>query len=83
LAPKKLPRTLTAIVTYHHQNYQEKLMTSGQNWYIVKVSDQTCQIVTDSDELVAIADKWGPYASRDEAIAKRVGLIRAGKCQPI
>ena len=27
--------------------------------------------------------RWGPYASQPEAIARRVGLIRAGKCQPI
>jgi hypothetical protein len=25
---------------------------------------------------------WGPFSSREEAIAKRIGLIRAGKCQP-
>ena len=27
-------------------------------------------------------ERWGPYASQQEAIARRVGLIRAGKCQP-
>jgi len=25
---------------------------------------------------------WGPYPSQADAIAKRVGLIRAGHCQP-
>ena len=30
----------------------------------------------------AIIEKWGPYDSAEDAIARRVGLIRAGKCQP-
>jgi len=25
---------------------------------------------------------WGPFSSQEEAIARRVGLIRAGKCKP-
>ncbi|MEG5001133.1 DDE transposase family protein [Microcoleus sp. B4-D4] len=29
-----------------------------------------------------IIDKWGPYDSAEDAIARRIGLIRAGKCQP-
>ncbi|MBW4658946.1 MAG: hypothetical protein KME15_09740 [Drouetiella hepatica Uher 2000/2452] len=29
------------------------------------------------------ADRWGPFESQAEAIARRVGLIRAGKCQPL
>jgi hypothetical protein len=32
---------------------------------------------------LAQVKRWGPFASRDEAIARRVGLIRAGHCQPI
>ncbi|NJR66887.1 MAG: DDE transposase family protein [Leptolyngbyaceae cyanobacterium CRU_2_3] len=27
--------------------------------------------------------QWGPFASQGEAIARRVGLIRSGKCQPL
>lgn len=27
-------------------------------------------------------EKWGPFKAKNQAIAKRVGLIRAGKCQP-
>jgi hypothetical protein len=56
-------------------------------WYIIKIANDTCQIVT--DEAIAnnvdaeIIDRWGPFASQSEAIAKRVGLIRAGKCQPV
>ncbi len=30
----------------------------------------------------AIIEKWGPYDSAEDAIARRIGLIRAGKCQP-
>jgi hypothetical protein len=29
-----------------------------------------------------IVEQWGPFESADEAIARRVGLIRSGKCQP-
>ena len=29
-----------------------------------------------------IIEKWGPYDSAEDAIARRIGLIRAGKCQP-
>ncbi|MGD1903678.1 MAG: DDE transposase family protein [Geitlerinemataceae cyanobacterium] len=43
-----------------------------------------CEIVESAalpaeDEIVK---RWGPFASPPEAIARRVGLIRAGKCQP-
>jgi hypothetical protein len=58
-------------------------MNIEQKWLIIKVADQTCQIVTDDADLTAVTAQWGPYASREEAIAKRVGLIRAGKCQPL
>ena len=33
---------------------------------------------TDKPETI----KWGPFKTQNQAIAKRVGLIRAGKCQP-
>ena len=26
--------------------------------------------------------QWGPFETQNQAIAKRIGLIRAGKCQP-
>jgi hypothetical protein len=53
------------------------------NWYIVKNPDRTCQIVDDPVIAAEAAEKWGPYGSREEAIAKRIGLIRAGKCDPV
>ncbi|EDX84617.1 hypothetical protein S7335_2314 [Synechococcus sp. PCC 7335] len=27
--------------------------------------------------------QWGPFETQEQAIAKRIGLIRAGKCQPV
>jgi hypothetical protein len=59
-------------------------------WYIVKPAKiAPCEIVellelAAFDRLASLpeAQHWGPFASPQEAIAKRVGLIRAGKCQP-
>ena len=62
-------------------------MMNSQTWFIVKLADGHCQIV--SDEQVNIEpdaeakERWGPFPSQAEAIARRVGLIRAGKCQPL
>ncbi|MBV8885427.1 MAG: hypothetical protein JO235_15730 [Chroococcidiopsidaceae cyanobacterium CP_BM_RX_35] len=61
-------------------------MNNPQTWYIVKRSTNHCEIVprhqveesNDSD----ILERWGPFTSQDEALSRRVGLIRAGKCQP-
>ena len=53
-------------------------------WYVVKVASENCQIVTEAElDTVTNTEKWGPYSTQGEAIAKRVGLIRAGKCQPV
>jgi hypothetical protein len=52
-------------------------------WYIVKTPDQSCSVTDDQILADATSEKWGPYSTRDEAIAKRIGLIRAGKCQPV
>lgn len=55
----------------------------ANNWYIVKQENGTCQIINDAAEsLPKTTSSWGPFATQQEAIAKRVGLIRAGKCQP-
>jgi hypothetical protein len=64
-------------------------MADTEAWYIVKQPDGHCEIVaansiensTPSDPAAA-ESRWGPYVSQGEAIARRVGLIRAGKCQP-
>lgn len=52
-------------------------------WHIVKQTDGHCEIVSQT-ELAQVSDQsktWGPF-SRADAIAKRVGLIRAGQCLP-
>jgi hypothetical protein len=59
-------------------------MSNTTHWYIVKTPEGHCQIVSvDNDRVLDIAEKWGPFASQDDAIARRIGLIRAGKCQPL
>lgn len=62
-------------------------METTQTWYIVKRNDGHCDILAsdrvEGKEEENIVEKWGPIASREDAIARRVGLIRAGKCQPV
>ncbi|WP_392533389.1 DDE transposase family protein [Nostoc sp. C117] len=61
-------------------------MENTQSWYIVKRSAGNCEIVS-SDQVQEnnpeIIEQWGPLSSEGEAIARRVGLIRTGKCQPV
>lgn len=61
-------------------------MNDLQTWYIVKGSVGNCEIIpsnqVDNDNL-EIIEQWGPFSSQEEAIARRVGLIRAGKCKPV
>ncbi len=62
-------------------------MTDTQDWYIVKRSTGNCDIIpshqiTEENE-PGTQERWGPFNSQAEALARRVGLIRAGKCQPI
>ncbi len=52
-----------------------------KQWYILKQSSGTCTIALQPNQ--DAVETWGPFASQDEAIARRIGLIRAGKCQPI
>lgn len=62
-------------------------MEESQNWYIVKRPEGHCEILP-SDRLEAetedkrIVERWGPIGSQEEAIARRIGLIRSGKCKP-
>lgn len=62
-------------------------MNDAQSWHIVKRPAGNCEIVpsqevTENDNL-EIIEQWGPFTSEGEAIARRVGLIRSGKCQPV
>ncbi|MEL7502101.1 MAG: hypothetical protein AAFN18_06490 [Cyanobacteria bacterium J06554_6] len=59
---------------------------SSTHWHIAKDQTGQCQIV-DQPQLDSLpeADRqetWGPFDSQGDAIARRVGLIRAGKCNP-
>ncbi|MEM9905698.1 MAG: DDE transposase family protein [Cyanobacteria bacterium P01_D01_bin.44] len=58
---------------------------TGQ-WHIAQDGSGQCKIVTQA-ELAKLSDEqkqaaWGPFKDQNEAIARRVGLIRAGKCKP-
>ncbi|HLO84232.1 MAG TPA: DDE transposase family protein [Nostocaceae cyanobacterium] len=60
-------------------------MIDTQNWYIVKRKNEKCEIVPSNlvrDDDPEMIEKWGSFSSQEEAIARRAGLIRAGKCQP-
>lgn len=56
-------------------------MNNQQNWYIVQQQDGTCEIIF-AQEKPPNVNSWGGYETQEKAIAKRIGLIRAGKCQP-
>ncbi len=61
-------------------------MNELQSWYIVKLSTGNCKIVSSeppSRDDTEIIEKWGPFSSKEEAITRRIGLIRTGKCQPL
>ncbi|MBE9216093.1 DDE transposase family protein [Plectonema cf. radiosum LEGE 06105] len=61
-------------------------MQLSQSWYIVKQPTGNCKIVSSeeaSGDDTEITEKWGPFSSKEEAIARRIGLIRTGKCQPM
>ena len=56
-------------------------------WYVVKQKDGTCQVVESQNEPAKTPEQseksqWGGFKSEPEAIAKKIGLIRAGKCKP-
>jgi hypothetical protein len=60
-------------------------MESSQSWYIIKRPTEKCEIVSSelaSEDDTKIIEKWGPFSSKEQAISRRIGLIRTGKCQP-
>jgi len=65
------------------QKFKAK-MENRQFWYIRQQEDSTCKIeqFDREQEKTPEQEQWGVYASEQEAISKRIGLIRAGKCQP-
>ncbi len=54
-------------------------------WYILKQPQGTCELHSQpAEEPKPDREQvWGPFESREEAIARRVGLIRSGKCLPV
>lgn len=62
-------------------------MNDSATWYIVKRNEGHCEIVsnkpTEDEQSSDVVERWGPFDSQKDAIARRVGLIRAGKCQPV
>ncbi|MGK7881083.1 MAG: hypothetical protein AB4060_13415 [Crocosphaera sp.] len=55
----------------------------SNTWYIIKTEKEQCKILElDSNQVPENTNNWGPFSSKEEAIARRVGLIRAGKCKP-
>ena len=67
-------------------------MTPESKFYVVKCVAGNCEILPlaepsqrigkIAEQDPTIIEKWGPYDSAEDAIARRIGLIRAGKCQP-
>jgi hypothetical protein len=60
-------------------------MSNTQTWYIVKRNLGNCEIIPSEqvgEANLDIIEQWGPFESREDAITRRIGLIRAGKCQP-
>ena len=58
-----------------------------QFWYIVQQEDNTCKVVSFAKQQQTSTEsshksQWGSFESEQEAIAKKIGLIRAGKCKP-
>ncbi|MEM6840276.1 MAG: hypothetical protein AAF609_26025 [Cyanobacteria bacterium P01_C01_bin.120] len=59
-------------------------MSDTTTWYIVKVASETCSVLSATElDTVEATQKWGPYDSQAQAIARRVNLIRSGKCKPV
>jgi len=62
-------------------------MSDSQGWYIIKRHEGNCDIVPTqqlkSQEDTNILERWGSFSSAEDAIARRVGLIRAEKCKPV
>jgi hypothetical protein len=61
------------------------IMTNTQTWYIINYKSEICEIEPSQqvkENNPDIIKKRGTFNSQPEAIARQVGLIRAGKYQP-
>ncbi len=59
-------------------------MSDAKFWYVIKLEDETCSIESFDTEQTKTPERerWGSFKNEQEAIAKKIGLIRAGKCKP-
>ena len=59
-------------------------MSDAKFWYVIKLKDETCSIESFDTEQTKTPERerWGSFKNEQEAIAKKIGLIRAGKCKP-
>lgn len=64
-------------------------MSEIEAWYVVQQGDGHCDVMPASEVVISNEpetstqiERWGPFESQGEAIARRVGLIRSGKCKP-
>lgn len=66
------------------KNIESQETIDSKQWFICKRETGICEIIssTNQETLSNSLEIWGAFDSQGEAIAKRVGLIRAGKCQP-
>jgi hypothetical protein len=64
------------------QNLYDRV--ASNQWFICKRDTGICEIINSDrrEEILNSVETWGAFPSQGEAIAKRVGLIRAGKCKP-
>jgi hypothetical protein len=62
------------------------MLERNEGWYVVQSEAGTCEVLSaenvSREQLQDQRPIWGPYATQAEAIARRVGLIRSGKCDP-
>ncbi len=57
-------------------------IVSGQALEASEQTDSTPPNQSDLPEESTQLTQWGPFETQNQAVAKRIGLIRAGKCQP-
>lgn len=57
-------------------------MDKTERWFIHRLTDGTCAVVSQQPNLQDAEQTWGPFEAQGEALARRVGLIRSGHCKP-
>ncbi len=61
----------------------EDVKNAQSTWYIIKRESGHCDICeVDRRDEADVVQQWGPFPSQQDAIARRIGLIRSGKCLP-